>query len=71
MAELSDREQEILGNTPEEIEKTLEIRDEVLTDAKGPVGYAPPTLDGATLLFSKYGLQGTGVFRVYELMFAP
>ncbi|VDM17607.1 unnamed protein product [Hydatigera taeniaeformis] len=71
---LSDQDQEVLGQTPEDIDSTLGYRDELLTgdcDAssnKGGLNFAPPTMDGATLLFSRYGLRDTPLLRVIDVI---
>ncbi|KAL5110989.1 hypothetical protein TcWFU_009890 [Taenia crassiceps] len=70
--DMSDRDQEVLGQTPEDIDATLSYRDEVLTgecgagSSKEGLNFAPPTLDGATLLFSRYGLRDTPMLRVID-----
>lgn len=72
---LSDRDQEDLSNTAADIEQALQRRDEIFTGVvnrrvASPSSFAPPTLDGAALLFSRYGVQDSGLFRVYEILFA-
>ncbi len=68
---LSDEDQELLGETPDDIQNTLRYRDEVLTGKPTDDRrmFAPPTLDGATLLFSRYGFQGTGILRAFDTIF--
>ncbi|VDK41930.1 unnamed protein product [Taenia asiatica] len=66
---LSEQDQEVLGQTAEDVDSTLSYRDEVLTGgcsadaSKEGLNFAPPTLDGATLLFSRYGLRDTPMLR--------
>nr|CUU98072.1 hypothetical transcript [Hymenolepis microstoma] len=79
MSELSDKDQEDLGNTAEDIDNTLRVRDEVIGDDQGDmfnkshmtIPFASPTLDGGTLLLSRYGIQDSGFFRMYELISTP
>lgn len=67
---LGDREQELLGETKEDIDSALCYRDKFLESQN--VGsdearnIAPPTLDGVALLFSRYGLRNTPMFRVID-----
>ncbi|KAL5962417.1 hypothetical protein TSMEX_009871 [Taenia solium] len=69
---LSEQDQEVLGQTAEDVDSTLSYRDEVLTGecgadaSKEGLNFAPPTLDGATLLFSRYGLRDTPILRVID-----
>ncbi|CDS42300.1 RPII140 upstream locus tag protein [Echinococcus multilocularis] len=69
---LSDQDQEVLGQTLEDIDSSLSYRDEMLTGkcgaggSKGGLAFAPPMLDGATLLFSRYGRRDTPMFRVID-----
>ncbi|VDN96991.1 unnamed protein product [Rodentolepis nana] len=79
MSELSDKDQEVLGNTAEDIDNALRCRDEVIGDDQGDMAsksrmtipFAPPTLDGGALLLSRYGIQDSGLFRMYELISTP
>lgn len=69
---LSDQDLEVLGQTPEDINSTLSYRDEMLTGecgagtSKEELNFAPPTLDGATLLISRYGFRDTPLLRVID-----
>lgn len=65
---LTDEEQELLAQTSEDIENTLKFRDEVMTGRESTKRriFAPPNIDGATLLFSRYGFRDTGVLRVVD-----
>uniref|UniRef100_A0A5K3FQW0 Transmembrane protein n=1 Tax=Mesocestoides corti TaxID=53468 RepID=A0A5K3FQW0_MESCO len=65
---LSDEDQESLGQTDEEIDKTLHFRDELLAGKGSGESrmFAPPSLDGATFLFSRYGYRATAIQRVVD-----
>ncbi|KAL7063967.1 hypothetical protein AAHC03_05475 [Spirometra sp. Aus1] len=62
---------DILGETSEEVEQALQYRDDVIT--AGALGSldkrAPATLDGATLLFSRYALKDTPLVRLWDCVF--
>ncbi|VDM06277.1 unnamed protein product [Schistocephalus solidus] len=62
---------DILGETSEEVDQVLQLRDDVV--AAGALGsqdkWAPATLDGATLLFSRYALRNTPLIRVWDCIF--
>lgn len=69
LEEASDAE--LFGETAEEINNTLRYRDEVITgSSEGAANsFAPPTLDGCTLLFSRYAWKNTPLGRVNDVLF--
>ncbi|VDK85409.1 unnamed protein product [Dibothriocephalus latus] len=67
----SHEDNDLLGETSEELQQALQYRDDVITagglDSKDK--WAPATLDGASLLFSRYALRNTPLIRLWDCIF--